>query len=66
MPSNDQPAAHIAAREEWERAYDEAMRWRDWQTCEILIDERETAEWWTQDADRLADESYDRETISGG
>jgi hypothetical protein len=62
----DRTAAHTSAREEWERAYDEAMQWRDWQTCEILIDEREMAEWWLQDADRLSDESYDRETISGG
>jgi hypothetical protein len=22
--------------EEWDRQYDEAMRWRDWQTCEQL------------------------------
>lgn len=30
----------------WNRAYDEAMQWRDWQTCDILLDERETAEWY--------------------
>lgn len=34
------------AEAEWEQAYSEAMRWRDWQTCDILLEERETAEWW--------------------
>lgn len=34
------------AEAEWNRAYDEALQWRDWQTCEILMDERETADWW--------------------
>jgi hypothetical protein len=37
------------ARAEWERAYDDAMAWRDWQTCEILIEEREQADWYTPD-----------------
>lgn len=31
---------------EWNRLYDEAMQSRDWQTCEILIGERENSDWW--------------------
>ena len=33
---------------EWNRAYEDAMQWRDWQTCEILIEEREQADWWKE------------------
>lgn len=33
---------------EWERAYGDAMAWRDWQSCEILLDERETADWYLE------------------
>lgn len=31
---------------DWEIAYAEAMQWRDWQTCDILIEERERQSWW--------------------
>ena len=34
------------SREEWERAHAEAMQARDWLTCEILVDERETCDWY--------------------
>ena len=44
--SAERPAA--SAQAEWERAYDEAVQWRDWQTCEILLDEREQADWWKE------------------
>lgn len=47
MSARDRSAATPSPQEEWERAYDEAMQWRDWQTCEILIDEREQADWYT-------------------
>lgn len=45
------------AREEWENAYDEAMQWRDWQTCEILLNERLTADWYRDQVAFPADES---------
>lgn len=38
-----------ATRREWERAYDDAMQWRDWQTCEQLLAERERAPWYNGD-----------------
>lgn len=41
-------AAYAQQEAEWNRAYDDAMQWRDWQTCEILIDEREQADWWKE------------------
>ena len=55
-PLDDSAAVDLEkARAEWERAYDDAMAWRDWQSCEILIEEREQAEWWLQ-RDREEDE----------
>lgn len=30
----------------WNRAYDDAMQWRDWQMCDILLEERECESWW--------------------
>lgn len=35
---------------EWNRQYDEAMQWRDWQTCEVLLEERETRPWYRKKA----------------
>lgn len=35
-------ATILSPQEEWERAYDEAVKQRDWQTCAILLNERET------------------------
>jgi len=32
--------------ETWNRAYDDAMAWRDWQSCEVLLDERGRESWW--------------------
>jgi hypothetical protein len=37
---------HVKAEDEWERTYDKAMQWRDWQTCEILSDEWAVSEWY--------------------
>lgn len=34
------------AQREWERQYEEAMQWRDWQTCDYLMEERAEAEWY--------------------
>ena len=34
---------------EWNRAYDDAVAWRDWQTCEILLAERESCDWYSPD-----------------
>lgn len=31
---------------EWNLRYSEAMRWRDWQMCGILIDERAASDWY--------------------
>ena len=47
MTAEDTPTATDPERE-WERAYDEAMQWRDWMTCEILIEERGQADWWKE------------------
>jgi hypothetical protein len=43
-PERDEQEARSEA--EWESAYEHAMQWRDWQTCDILLDERETADWY--------------------
>ena len=34
--------------DEWNLAYAEAMQWRDWQECDRLLVERESAPWWTK------------------
>lgn len=34
----------------WNRTYDEAMQWRDWQTCDALLEERERADWYKPEA----------------
>jgi hypothetical protein len=47
LAADGQQDAITPEQVEWERAYDEAMQWRDWQTCEYLIDEREQADWYT-------------------
>jgi len=39
--------------ESWTREFDEAMRWRDWQTCERLCVERELESWWAAERARL-------------
>jgi len=36
------------SEEEWRRAYDEALQWRDWQTCDQLLEEREQADWYQE------------------
>ncbi len=36
----------VASEREWSRAYDEAVQWRDWQTCDQLLEEREQADWY--------------------
>ena len=46
--SHELPAAYAQQEAEWNRAYEDAMQWRDWLTCEILIDEREQADWWKE------------------
>jgi hypothetical protein len=37
----------------WNRAYDEAMQWRDWQTCEQMLKERESESWWPAERARV-------------
>jgi hypothetical protein len=39
-------------REEWEEEYDEAFQWRDWQTVEILLAEREKLAWYVPEVFR--------------
>lgn len=46
MSANNPQTERTEAEREWDAAYDEAMQWRDWQTCDILINERETADWY--------------------
>lgn len=40
-------------RETFERAYGDAMQWRDWQTCERMIEERESESWWPAEKARI-------------
>jgi len=51
-------ARHLRRRsqdeQEWARQYDEAMQWRDWQTCDYLLEELESAPWYRKEADRRA------------
>lgn len=44
MGTPERSAAQMS-ESEWNDAYDEAVQWRDWQTCEILLDEREKLPW---------------------
>lgn len=32
---------------DWDRRYEDAMQWRDWQECEQLLEERARSDWWT-------------------
>lgn len=36
------------AERDWDDRYYEAMQWRDWQECELLLDEREQSAWWNE------------------
>jgi len=37
----------------WNQAYGDAMQWRDWQTCEIMLVERESESWWPAERERV-------------
>lgn len=45
-PTDARPQNDRWTEETWDRAYSDAMSWRDWQSCEILIAEREDESWW--------------------
>lgn len=36
----------MRSEQAWERAYDEAMQWRDWQSCDQLLEERDQSDWY--------------------
>lgn len=38
------------AEQEWDAQYDEAMQWRDWQTCDYLIEERAQSSWYAPES----------------
>lgn len=35
---------------EWDAQYDEAMQWRDWETCDYLIEQRAQATWYVPES----------------
>jgi hypothetical protein len=48
---------HLAEEAHWHKQYNDAMQWRDWQTCEILLEKREQADWFQPQKEAIKGET---------
>lgn len=49
--------SHSAARRRWEDEYEEAVQWRDWMTCDLLLEERDESDWFAKERQRRSAEA---------